>query len=731
MGTVYRAHDAVLDRQVAIKVLSAAELGTEGRQRMLREAQSIARLGHPNIVQVHDAGEIDHLPFVVMQLVDGTDLHAAPPQALPDIVGVAVQICAALEHAHNHVIVHRDLKPENVIVDADGTAKLVDFGIARSMASRMTAEGEIVGTVFYLAPEIALGQELDGRADLYSLGVMLYELATGELPFALGDPLAVISQHIHASVVPPRAKNDEVPPRLDDLILRLMEKSPENRPKSSGEVQKALERSDLLDPHAEGVREIAVIRRMTRGRFVGREQELTEAVGLWNRALAGQGQLLLVSGEPGIGKTRLIRELSTHVEVTGGRSLIGECESEGRAPYAPFAQIIRKSLRQGSENGFELPEFVLGDLLELAPELKPYYPGVSPNPRLEPEAEQRRLFEHMVTFCRTLSEQAPLLLVIDDAHWADSGSLSLLRYLAGRTQNQRTLLAATYREVELDEAKPFHEALLELNRKRLGTRLKLKRFDQQQASSLLAAIFEEEITPEFLKGIYEETEGNPFFIEEVCKALVESGQVFHTENGWDRLSMEELEIPQSVRVAIQSRVSKFPEAYQDALNLAAVLGREFDFDTLAAASELDEDTLIEALETAEQAQLIEEVSGVGGATFSFVHALIPTTLAEGVRTLRRRRLHKRAAEAIEHTRPHDLEDLAHHYEEAGDEERARSYYARAGWKRPSRPGRRPPSRTARSTRSTASPGATPAWPAAVGTPETWPAPLRRPLTAWS
>ena len=142
--------------------------------------------------------------------------------------------------------------------------------------------------------------------------------------------------------------------------------------------------------------------------------------------------------------------------------------------------------------------------------------------------------------------------------------------------------------------------------------------------------------------------------------------------------MEEIEIPQSVRVAIQSRVSKFPEEYQDTLNLAAILGREFDFDTLVEASDLDEDTLIDALEVAEDAQLIEEVSGKGGATFSFIHALIPTTLAEGVRTLRRRRLHKRAAAAIEITRPDDYEDLAHHYEEAGNEEQARSYYARAG-----------------------------------------------------
>ncbi len=678
MGTVYRAHDKTLDRDVAVKVLSASGLGTAGRDRLLNEAQAIAKLSHSNIVSVFDAGEEDGYPYIVMEVIEGASLHDHPPEDMQGIVRVAAQVCAALDHAHTHGVVHRDLKPENMLIAEEGTAKLMDFGIARSVASRMTTEGEIVGTVFYLAPEIAMGQDFDGRADLYSLGVMLYELTTGELPFAQGDPLAVISQHIHASVVPPRAKNEAVPPRLDNLILELMEKSPENRPASAGEVQKMLERGDLLDPEAEGVKEIALVRRIARGRFVGRDQELMDATGLWNKALAGEGQLLLISGEPGIGKTRLIRELSTHVEVTGGRSLIGECESEGGAPYAPFAQIVRKSLRQGAQNGFELPDFVLSDLLELAPELKPYYPDVSPNPKLEPEAEQQRLFENVVAFCQAISEHTPLMLVIDDAHWADSGSLSLLRYLAGRTRNQRTLLAATYREVELDEARPFHEALLELNRKRLGTRLKLKRFDEQQTRDLLAAVFEEEITPDLLEGIFEETEGNPFFIEEVCKALVESGQVFHTENGWDRLSMEEIEIPQSVRVAIQSRVSKFPEEYQDTLNLAAILGREFDYDTLAEASDLDEDTLINALETAEDAQLIEEISGKGGATFSFVHALIPTTLAEGVRTLRRRRLHRRAAQAIAITRPEDFEDLAYHHEEAGDEDQARIYYTKAG-----------------------------------------------------
>jgi len=153
MGIVYRAHDMLLDRAVAVKVLSPAALDTEGRARLLREARAAARLNHPNVVGVYDAGEAEGRPFIVMELVEGESLHRRRPTALPEILSVARQVCAALEHAHAHGIIHRDLKPENVLLAPDGTAKLMDFGLARSGASRHTAEGAIVGTVFYLAPE--------------------------------------------------------------------------------------------------------------------------------------------------------------------------------------------------------------------------------------------------------------------------------------------------------------------------------------------------------------------------------------------------------------------------------------------------------------------------------------------------------------------------------------------------------------------------------------------------
>ncbi|MGH2619076.1 MAG: serine/threonine-protein kinase PknK [Anaerolineales bacterium] len=678
MGAVFRGHDIMLDRDVAVKLLSESGLGTEGRERMLREAQAIAKLNHPNIVQVYDAGQLDGTPFIVMEMVEGESLHQRPPQDFPGMVQVAQQICAALAHAHENGIVHRDLKPENVIIEADGTTKLMDFGLARSVASRMTTEGEIVGTVFYLAPELALGQDFDGRADLYSLGVMLYELTAGELPFAKGDPLTVISQHIHATVVPPRTKNPSIPPLLEQLILQLLSKDPAERPESAVAVRLLLEAPSLLDPQAETDREQSLIARIARGRFVGRLTELKQAKALWAQAAAGQGQTLLISGEPGIGKTRFLRELVTHVEVSGGLALIGEAYEEAGAPYAPFAQILRRALQRAAQEGVQISEINLADLLVLAPELRPAYPNVPPNPSLKPEAEQQRQFESVVALLSAVGERAPTLLAIDDGHWADSGSLALLRHLARRTRRQSVLLVVTYREVELDEARPLNEALLDLDRNRLATRLKLARFTREEAGELLHAFFEEEITPDFLAAIYRETEGNPFFIEEVCKTLVEAGKVYFENGRWHRPSMDELAIPQSVRMAIQSRISALPEPTQDVLRLAAILGREFEYETLAEASELDEDALIGSLEAAQQAQLIEEVNGTGEVTFSFVHALIPSTLAEGVRTLRRRKLHRRVGDAIQKARPENYEAIAYHYEEAGDDALALEYYLKAG-----------------------------------------------------
>jgi len=708
MGVVYRAHDTLLDRAVAVKVLSDSGLGTEGRARLLREAQAAAKLDHPNIVAVYDAGEAEDIPFIVMQLVEGQSLHDQPPQALDEILAIARQICLALEHAHAHGIIHRDLKPENILVTrlpspetggsvsgdplmgaggAGVRAKLMDFGLARSTASRLTAEGALVGTVFYLAPEQALGQEIDGRADLYSLGVVLYELVARRLPFTGDDPLTVISQHLYAPVVPPSTYNPEIPPALDALLLKLLAKDPADRFASAAEARQALESLDRSSAAVPTAVEVSPIDRIARGRLVAREHELAEATAHWRRAVSGEGGVLLISGEPGIGKTRLVRELVTQARITGAQAFIGECYAEGGAPYAPIAQLIQAVADpRGLGDLAGLPPLVLADLLTLAPDLRVQFPDAPPNPPLDPQAEQRRLFESVVKACAALAERQPLLLVIDDAHWADSGTLFLLRHLARRVVRAkhpqasplRVLIVLTYREVELDEARALNEVLLDFNRERLAARIKLTRLTPDQTRDLLAAMFQEEITPEFLDGIYRETEGNPFFIEEVCKALIEEGKVYREGQRWRRPGMDQIHIPQSVRVAIQVRVGRLPNVAQEALRMAALLGRKFDFETLQPASEQTEDELVGGLELAERSQLIQEVDSAGGGTFAFSHALIPAALSESLSGLRRRRLHRRAAAAIESLRPHDYDALAHHYGEAADDDRARAYHAQAG-----------------------------------------------------
>ncbi len=334
MGVVYRAYDGLLHRDVAVKILDRAELGTEGRARLLREAQATAQLNHPNIVAVYDAGETDLLTsdqreelrggvaFIVMELVEGDSLHDRPPQTLEAMYLIMRQVCDALDHAHRHGVIHRDLKPENVLITPEGMIKLVDFGLARAVAlatmeaSRLTTEGDIVGTVFYLAPEQALGREIDHRVDLYALGVMLYELVTDQLPFEGEDVLAVISQHVHAPVVPPSTlslpSNVEIPPALDEIIVQLLSKDPENRPASAAAVRGVLETLisatadgasmtthgstlDLLQPPANNLPAQTTP-------FIGREAQLTAV----KKALSRPDvRLLTLTGPGGTGKTRL------------------------------------------------------------------------------------------------------------------------------------------------------------------------------------------------------------------------------------------------------------------------------------------------------------------------------------------------------------------------------------------------------------------------------------------
>jgi ABC-type oligopeptide transport system substrate-binding subunit/serine/threonine protein kinase len=691
MGVVYRAEDTLLERPVAVKVVSSTGLGTKGRSRVLQEARAAARLNHPNIVAVHDVG-VTQLPdqdeptsYIVMEFVEGQTLRDFEPRDLEQVIQLAIDICEALEAAHQQDIIHRDLKPENVSLTTTGSVKLMDFGLARiSGKPRLTQQGTFLGTLSYLAPEIILGQEASPRSDLYAMGVMLFEMCAGRPPFEADNLTAVISQHLYAPVVPPSTYNDQIPPLLDKLVVEILSKKPENRPASARAVRGTLKDISLAVVSPQTPTATTQLNRLVRGRMVGRDSEFAETLALWEKSAAGSGQLLMISGDPGIGKTRLVKELITYVELAGGKTLLGLCYAEERKPFGPIAQMVQYSLENG--HNLELPHPVLADLLTLSPELRLTYPDIPPNERLEPEAEQQRLFDSIVTWFGALTKDDRLLLVVDDVHWADSGSLALLRYLARRLLQRPALIVATYREVELDASLPFQEMLADVNRERLATRIKLTSLDKGQTQELLTTLFSEETTPDFLDGVFRETEGNPFFIEEVCKALVDSGKLFYEGGRWQRPDdIEDLEIPQGIRLAIQSRLSKLSTEEQHTLQVAALLGREFEYEMLVGVSDQEEELLIRALEKAEEAQLIEEVQRtIPGASpnFAFTHALIHSTLLSNLSTLRRQRLQREVALALEECYPDRQEELApllgRYFSEAGDGDRGIKYLLTAG-----------------------------------------------------
>jgi tetratricopeptide (TPR) repeat protein len=686
MGIVFRATDLELMREVAIKVLPSTPSWSDARERLLREARAAAALNHPHIVAVHDIGDAQGMPFFVMELVNGPSLSLARPLTLPRIVEIASQVCAALEHAHNNSIVHRDLKPDNVLLsshDPGSSVKLADLGLALpTSAERISRAGLILGTASYMAPEQALGQPVDGRADLYALGVVLYELTTGKLPFTGHDALEVVSQHVHAPVVPPRALRSDLPRSIETLILKLLAKDPKARFQTAAEVQEAL-RLALIEP--DGATEtnaapaVAILDALSRGRMVGRANELAEIRELWRRARDGHGHAVLLSGEPGAGKTRLAREITIQAAVEGAVVLTGGCyEYEATTPYLPFVEAFRRWAREHDDQTLRQ---TLGDavaqIAKLAPEIET---RLGPLPeRHESSAQEERLlfFDAVAKVFSNLARPKGLLFYADDLHWADRGTLWLLGHLLRQLRDERVLIVGAYRETELDRAHPLAKSLVDWNRERLVTRIALKRFSKTETTAQLGALLGEEVSADFGDAVHSETEGNPFFVEEVLKALIEKGSVRRESGRWQRCDVNELVIPQSVKEAIGNRLDRVSPECNDVLRAAAVLGKVFTFEELMVATNQSEETLLDAVDEGVGAQLIAPTHG---DSFSFTHDKIREVLYEELNPIRRRRLHRNAAEGLERHRAKShvaVEKLAHHYIQAGDHQRGLDYAKQA------------------------------------------------------
>ena len=448
-----------------------------------------------------------------------------------------------------------------------------------------------------------------------------------------------------------------------------------------GAVDSVAASADMTGTRASKAPAVGLPTRITRNRFIGREHELQRIQGVWTQVISGEGHILLVTGEPGIGKSRLAHEIAAWVRTSGGCALLAECYAKGEAPYGAVAQLIREVLGAPASAvpKFELPAFVLADLIRLAPDLQARFQHIPANPALNPETEAQRLRESFVELCTALSAETPALLIVDDMQWADSGVLSVLRHLARRLRRLRLLVVLAYREFESYAAPELNDWLLEMRREHMTDVLRLAPLTMPETQDLLTGLLSglRNISPDLLRRVYADTEGNPFFIEQVCEALLEGGKLQFVGGQWAVSDAEGVVLPRTVREIILSRLVKLPRHVQETLLLAAVLGREFDVEILSEASTLDNAILAEALEHAEQAQLIEERRRGGQMVLRFRHVLIPFALRESMNGLRLRRLHSQAAQAIEAGRPDDVEALAYHFTMAGKRGRAIAYCQQA------------------------------------------------------
>ncbi|MFQ6029417.1 MAG: AAA family ATPase [Dehalococcoidia bacterium] len=396
--------------------------------------------------------------------------------------------------------------------------------------------------------------------------------------------------------------------------------------------------------------------------FVGRDREMKELREILQESVSSQGRLVMLLGEPGIGKTRTSQELADHAEELGVQVHWGRCyDGEGAPPYWPWVQLLRSFLqRTDSDQLARQMGPGAADIGEIVPEVREKLPNLVPPPVLEPEQARFRLFDSIGGFLRNLAQAQPLMLILDDLHWADRPSLMLLEFLVQELERAPVLIVGTYRDIEVSRGDPLSATLGNILRQPSFRRIALEGLSEPEVGELLTSAAGVSPSSRLVEAIHSRTEGNPLFVGEISRML-----------GRERLregQEQTFTIPEGVRETIGRRLVRLSEQCHQGLATASVIGREFDFPLLAALTVgTSEDQLLRVIDEALETHLIEEVSGAQ-ERYQFSHALIQDTLSEELSTSRRVRLHARVGETLEDlygaAAPLHAAELAHHFGEA-------------------------------------------------------------------
>ena len=398
---------------------------------------------------------------------------------------------------------------------------------------------------------------------------------------------------------------------------------------------------------------------------------------------------MLVSGEPGIGKTRLVSELVRHAHDLGTSVLWGRCDEELGIPFEPFAEALRHYTACVPADRLRAELGPLGgELTRILPDLAARVPGLAAPVPGDPDTERHQLFEAVTEFIAEISNTDPVILVLDDVHWADKPSLLLLRHIFRAGTPMRLLVLATYRDTDLDRTHPLADVLAHLRREPGVTRLDLEGLDEAEVMALMETAAGHDLDAPgvaLARAVQHETEGNPFFVGEVLRHLAESGTIVQRDGRWTSdTTLEEAGIPEGIREVVGRRLSLLSDPTNRALAIAAVIGAQFDLVTIEGAGGPAGDELFDALDEAVQHSIIREVPDAVGR-YTFAHALVRSSLYEELTTNRRVRMHWQVGQAIETRNAHridqHLDELAYHFAEgalAGDPIKAVEYGRRAG-----------------------------------------------------
>jgi diguanylate cyclase (GGDEF)-like protein len=671
-AVVYRARRDGHD--YALKVLRASALpDTSTLTAFHREAALLSCVRHPGVVAVLEAGQVRGRPYLVMELVEGRTLAEAMLTTVDEgrAVAIATDVAVALGAAHRAGLTHRDIKPHNIMILPDGRAKLIDFGLA-AIATEAT-NGGVVGTFAYTAPEQAgmLNRLVDGRSDLYSLGVVLFHCLTGRLPFEASEVGELLRQHTVQAPPDVRRLRPEVSAPLAAVIAKLLAKDPDDRYQSGEGLAADLRAVTDGVLAVDGLGRADTLADAAEAALLGRDTELAQLTDCWSGARSGRGGLAVVAGSAGAGKSRLVREVLSEASDGGHLTLRGKCSPSDPVPMSPIRSAVERYLADVDRLPTEQREKALSRIHRAAGRgaavlgaLSPALAAVLDAPELADERRQEQFAVSVATFLVGLArESGAAVLCIDDVQWLDAGTLRVLHHLTGELADSSLLVLATSRDD--DDSRAAYESFLQQFTTDSDVVVALGPLGDAAMSDLFTAqLGGAELTAELAAVLTARSGGNPFTAQEYVRAIIDGGLIRPSWGTWklDEVGLDALNLPDNVLDLIGTRVAGLGAQTRELLVVAAASAMKIRCDILARICQVSEHRVQGVLRLAIDRRLIADG---GDGRYTFLHDRIREALLADLDPHALRELHQRIAEALDGRHLDDPEyvyAVARHYE---------------------------------------------------------------------